>query len=68
MAEDQRAGALRRLGATASLNFLPLPTVPSFLASQESPASAVTVPGGTAPAVVPGLSIAIEAAMERART
>jgi hypothetical protein len=47
-------------------NFLPLPAAPSFLASQESPSFAVRPLRG-APSIASGLSIAIEAAMVRAR-
>jgi uncharacterized protein (DUF736 family) len=47
-------------------NFLPLPAAPSFLARQESSSFAVEPLRG-APSIASGLSIAIEAAMVRAR-
>jgi uncharacterized protein (DUF736 family) len=47
-------------------NFLPLPAAPSFLAKQESSSFAVEPLRG-APSIASGLSIAIEAAMVRAR-
>ena len=57
-------------------NFLPLPAAPSFLSRQESSSFAVRpqaypsklgTPGRGAPSIVSGPSIAIEAAMVRAR-
>jgi hypothetical protein len=66
LAEDRLC--LGRLVATALLNFLPLPVpAPTFLAEQESSASAVQPSQLGAPAVTFVVSIAIEAAMVRAR-
>jgi hypothetical protein len=53
-------------GATAASNFHPQPASPSFLARQESSSFAVRPLRG-APSIASGLSIAIEAAMVRAR-
>jgi uncharacterized protein (DUF736 family) len=56
--------------ATARHDFLPLPAAPSFLARQESRACAVlrfAAVASDAPSIASGRSIAIEAAMVRAR-